>query len=450
MKGSYDEYKKRTEVIIKDTMEAMECRPIYFIGTGVSKRYFDAPNWRELLQCIALKIGLDASMFNYIVQKHSSNNVSIGSELEGLVFEWAWKGGKNSFPSEYFEKEYEKSIFIKHLAAIVLKEKFKLPDTVDGYNHKEEVSRMSSSHPHAIVTTNYDEMLESIFSDYEVVIGQKIIRRDMNVVGEIFKIHGSLSDPDSIVLTGADYEEYRNKKKYISAKLLTYIAEHPVFIFGYSLNDPNVSGIIEDIGEIVCQGDGVIENIFYVEWRSDAEKLKEYREEYVIGSAESQLRVRAIVTDSYDWVFDAISENSPLKWVDPKILRTISSRFYKLIRKDIPKSTIDINYQHLAGIAESSDMIPKFLGFGFAESPSASHPFTLTEVGKKLGYKTWHKANDLIGLIQTQKGIDIKATDNKYHYAIPSGNGRFRRYSEEALELLKKVRDKNEYVVEIE
>lgn len=223
--------------------------------------------------------------------------------------------------------------------------------------------------------------------------------------------------------------------------MLTYLAEHPVFIFGYGLNDPNVSGIIEDIGEIVCQKNGLIENIFYVEWREDADSLQSYREEYVVGNAESQLRVRAIVTDEYGWIFDAISANTPLRWVDPRVLRTITSRFHKIIRKDIPQSVVEIDYGHLSGIADSDDQLPKFFGFGHVDSPSASHPYSLTDVGRRLGYRGWHKAQDLILELKDKSGFDIKSSDNKYHYAVPSGSGMFRRYSDDAIDILKKVRD---------
>jgi len=63
------------------------------------------------------------------------------------------------------------------------------------------------------------------------------------MIGEIFKIHGCITDPAGIVLTDDDYEDWNNKKKYLSAKLLTYFLEHPVLIIGYSAQDPNVLSI---------------------------------------------------------------------------------------------------------------------------------------------------------------------------------------------------------------
>ncbi len=46
--------------------------------------------------------------------------------------------------------------------------------------------------------------------------------------------------PLSLVLTQGDYEAFETDKKYLSAKLLTYFAEHPLLFIGYGANDPNI------------------------------------------------------------------------------------------------------------------------------------------------------------------------------------------------------------------
>ena len=72
-------------------------------------------------------------------------------------------------------------------------------------------------------------MLEKIFIDYQKVIGQQVIRANYTSYGEILKIHGCYEDSRSIVLTREDYDYFNEKKKYLSSKLLTYFAEHPLF-----------------------------------------------------------------------------------------------------------------------------------------------------------------------------------------------------------------------------
>ena len=62
---------------------------------------------------------------------------------------------------------------------------------------QEEIELLKMIHPHSVITTNYDQFLEKVFPDYEVVVGQKILRSNNASIGEIFKIHGCSSLPKS-------------------------------------------------------------------------------------------------------------------------------------------------------------------------------------------------------------------------------------------------------------
>ncbi len=55
-------------------------------------------------------------------------------------------------------------------------------------------------------------MLENIFSEYEPVIGQKILYNNAYSIGEIYKIHGCVSEPDSLIVTKKNDYEYFDKK----------------------------------------------------------------------------------------------------------------------------------------------------------------------------------------------------------------------------------------------
>ena len=65
-----------------------------------------------------------------------------------------------------------------------------------------------------IITTNWDLLLEKTFPEFNVFIGQdKLIFNNSIDVGEIYKIHGCISKPNSLVVTWNDYEEFHQKNQ---------------------------------------------------------------------------------------------------------------------------------------------------------------------------------------------------------------------------------------------
>lgn len=234
--------------------------------------------------------------------------------------------------------------FLKHIACEILSKKVPKESAIKRLPLFDEIALLQATTPHAIITTNYDNFLEVLFKGYESIVGEKVIRYNLNMVGEIFKIHGSTDDPSTLVLTHDDYENYREKKKYISAKLLTYLAEHPVFILGYGFGDPNVTSIIEDVGEIIGGDDRFIKNIFYVQWNGNVYDQSSFREEYVVGAGAKQYRVRAIESNEFSWIYTAISQERQSKRsmcapFEPSPLECTSS-FGLTFRAGNSKSTI--------------------------------------------------------------------------------------------------------------
>ncbi len=107
-----------------------------------------------------------------------------------------------------------------------------------------------------IITTNYDECLEKIFCDFDVNIGQdNMLLANVNNAFEIYKIHGGISVPNSLVFTKKDYDYFSNKLKYLSAKLLTIFVEHPIIFLGYGMGDPNIQNLFQEISECLTQED---------------------------------------------------------------------------------------------------------------------------------------------------------------------------------------------------
>ncbi|KEQ18708.1 hypothetical protein GZ78_00905 [Endozoicomonas numazuensis] len=108
--------------------------------------------------------------------------------------------------------------------------------------------RFQAFAPNMLVTTNWDDQLEKIFDG----IANVVIRKDKcpqvsNSGRNILKIHGDLSRPDSIVITQSQYFSFQREDTYLNRKIYTLFSEaSPVFI-GYSLTDPNIGFIYDEV-----------------------------------------------------------------------------------------------------------------------------------------------------------------------------------------------------------
>lgn len=261
-------YEERVYDEIKKIVRSFDQLPYLFVGTGFSMRYGNAPSWNELLEDLWIRTtdGTSAQYKKFVQQK--------SRQLDGLLGEPVGERRKyylnpalateiqDNFDERcYIDTEFECSCFsdeeiekiadqeIDPFKYLVCKTLNKVSidsgkDTVfelDGLkNYKNKIA--------GIITTNYDNLLESLFPDFGVLVGQDnlLVSRTENVF-EIFKIHGSCESPNTVVITQNDYDKFRNKLKYLSAKLLTIFVEHPVIFLGYSIGDLNIRAILNEI-----------------------------------------------------------------------------------------------------------------------------------------------------------------------------------------------------------
>lgn len=451
---SSERYKKETIDDVHSCLQAMGCQPILFAGTGLSIRYINAPSWNDLLTGLADRCPRIEHPLVYY-QQQSLTPVEIGELFAGAYREWAWSGGNNSFPKELFGANTPPDAYIKYMACHIIKEATDI--SLDGLKSvvSSKIAALKAMEPHSIITTNYDNMFEVLFPEYTPIVGQNILREANISVGEIFKVHGTIDDPLSVVLTKKDYDDWSRKKKYLSAKLLTYFAEHPLVIVGYSAQDPNIRSILQDIDEILNARGGLISNIYLIQRPANPTELIVPPRERVVDLGEGRsVRLKAIVTNDFQWAFEAFGTKLPLAKVDPRKLRALVARTYELIRKDIPKRTVEVDFGMLEHATSSSAEMAKLYGISTIDDPSvlnANWPYTLSQVGKMLGGSSWHCANKLIKEVKETKGVDLKSGDNPYHTCVKTGekeNSAARKYSDKMVNLLKKVRDKENYDLE--
>jgi len=102
-----------------------------------------------------------------------------------------------------------------------------------------------------IITTNYDPLLEFAFQEkMEKIIHEDELPSlsDHQESTVLLKIHGDLSDPDSIVITTDDYEKV-DKSSITLDKIKSLLAEYSVAFIGYSIRDSYIEEMLRDIDQ---------------------------------------------------------------------------------------------------------------------------------------------------------------------------------------------------------
>jgi len=454
------EYQKSVSEDIQLCASQMGCQPILFVGTGLSRRYFSAPNWEELLATLAKGCPIIEKEYAYYKQTLKAPEL-IGREFASAYQQWAWGAGRAQFPAELFSPDVPADAYIKYAIARLFDTL--TPKSLDGVKDaamRAEISALQEVRPHAIITTNYDRFLEVVFPDYQPVIGQSIIRGAQILTGEIFKIHGCMSDYPSLVFTKADYEEFTRKKKYLSAKLLTYFSEHPLLFIGYSASDLNIKAILSDIDECLPSqsvNGCAIPNIYILEWRPELSDGYTPPRDKVLSIEEGRsVRIKAIEAADFTWVFQAFGANQPLNPVSPKLLRALLSRSYDLVRRDIPRKLVDADFQMLEGAVKSDKAFAKLFGITTLNDGSAHNarfPHLLTDLAIRLtgdDRAHWSIAGKCVERVSKELGVNIKESDNRYHCKTKVGRNSFaHKYSNELLEVITRMAKGEPYTLDI-
>lgn len=442
--ASYVQYQEDIKADIAETLRTLQCQPILFIGSGFSRRYASGPNWEALLTLAAEACPTIDKDFPYYKLKYNNNMPKVGSVFADLYFEWAWtKEGRKHFPLELFSGDVPRDAYLKYKVAGLLKDM-----STKGASKalQAELEAIKKLGPHAVVTTNYDSLLEPLFPQYEVVIGQSVFRKSALVVGEIFKIHGSIDDPSSLVLTTEDYEEFDRTKRYLSAKLLTYFAEHPLLFIGYSATDENIKNVLYDMSRMFTPSSALIPNIYILQYDDEINEGSEPARERVLEVGDDiNVRIKSISANDYGWVYEAFGSSGVMEKVDLKALRSLANRMHSLIRSDIPSKNVHVNYEALEHAISNQGTFANLFGvtgLGDPGAANANHPYTSTTFAQQVGVNHWHHTNELIKQVKNDTGFDMKSFDNIYHVAIKTGqaaDSKVRKYSDAAVALLKKV-----------
>lgn len=317
--------------------------PSLFIGAGICRRYIENyPDWNELLSNVANQFGISnekqALIKEQIKLAHPDATPAVlkqkfASKLEQLFVNKLI--GDDNF-DDFFTKEEQKEINQKgfsHFKYFVAKQFKDIVLKTDKTYYKTEIEHLKKLKFNArvILTTNYDKFLEEIIfeNDFDVYSSQESMYLPAcEGYGEIYKIHGSIDNPNQMVLTESDYIKFENQCKLTAGKILTILSESPIIFLGYSLTDENIKKILLSLFESLDEKTQniVSKNIILVQHKAFEKNIIESVKYFQCSN--KQIAITCLETDNFTKLFRWLSSFQPT--ARPKEIR----RFRQLV-KDI-------------------------------------------------------------------------------------------------------------------
>lgn len=321
---------------LEELVPGFPTTPFLFVGSGLARRYYNLPDWESLLKEFIRRLNADEFAFeNYLEQARVLESsrfqnmeiLAIVAELLEVDFNRRWFSDPSfrCLRSEFmpFIKEQHSPLKVE-IAQYLLDHSNLVDSYLPEIGLLQQVAGKSLS---GIVTTNYDLFLEKTMDKYKVFIGQEeLVFSAIQGLAEIYKIHGSIDDPSSLVLTASDYKKFEVNCPYLAAKLMTIFMEYPIIFIGYSISDPNILMILESI--VKCLSDENLSRLqhrfVYLEWNPDT-KITEVQPSSMTILGKTILLTK-VVTNDFSHVFvELLKKKSALP---VKVMRMFREEFY--------------------------------------------------------------------------------------------------------------------------
>lgn len=308
--------------------------PILFLGSGLTRRYLELDDWETLLNYLS---SLTSKPYAYY-KSTADGGLPMAASLIANEFSANWWEDSiyEDMRSNFADLCQTKSSPLKILISEYIKEK--VSTALKNPSYKDEIAYLKTAVIDGIITTNWDLFLEYIFPEFKPYIGQKDILFNTPLsIGEIYKIHGCCSQPNSLVVTDVDYKEFEDKNPYLAAKLLAFFIEHPVIFMGYSMADENIQTILKSITNCLNQEEinKLRDRLIFVEWLPDSTG------EMINGTLNQNGKIfpiKNIRTDSFLPVFMAL--NSFKRKFPAPLLRRLKEHLYEIILTNDPKDRL--------------------------------------------------------------------------------------------------------------
>ena len=316
--------------IIKNKKSA----PFLFLGSGFTKHYLNTPTWEELLSRFASK-----HINAYYTSLGTYDLSVIASEIAKEENKSFWDlPNDNKFKQSFQDKAISTSSVLKYKIATFLKE---LTHNSIPEKYTEELELLKTINIDGIITTNWDDLIEILLPKLTKYVGQEeLIFSSVLNIGEIYKVHGCVYQPETMVLTKEDYNGFNDKNTYLAAKLITIFIEHPIVFIGYSINDSNIKEILSSI--VKCLNQEKIKklqnNLFFVEWNPDENSDFMIQPHDITMEHGFILPVTRIITHEYKPVYECLATFE--RGIPTHLLRLYKKQFYEIVFSEKPEKQL--------------------------------------------------------------------------------------------------------------
>lgn len=318
--------------------------PVLFIGSGISKRYlWKYPNWSELLELSFSQFCDDPFQFRKYVDQFKRDDLSdfeINTALGTII--------EKQYNEAFFDRKIKLRVGSPRNPSWVKRgispykmflanyfKKMRLNTNPKLLKELEEFKKLKNKIS-AVITTNYDLFLEKFIfpDDYTVFTRQhELFSKDSYNIAEIYKIHGSANDADTIMITDKDYDEFNDSRKLFIAKLLILFSESPIIFMGYSFTDEDIQSIITDFLSCLTSKEleSIEEHFIFISYKKDQKNLNEISRIITTKKGDS-IPITEIATDNFLEVFKILNEITP--GISPKKIRETK----KIVKKIVDES----------------------------------------------------------------------------------------------------------------
>ncbi len=162
---------------IEDVINKFNTTPFLFIGSGMSRRYLNLPDWKELLKHFAESISNDEFAYDSYENKAKTMECKLGmmpkvAELIQQDFDKKWFLDQQirTIDKDLIEEIHKGlSPFKAELAEYIKRQSIV---NMDYQDEIDKLSEISGKNIAGVITTNYDLFLENCFKGFTKYVGQ--------------------------------------------------------------------------------------------------------------------------------------------------------------------------------------------------------------------------------------------------------------------------------------